>query len=161
VIVAGVEAGGENGDEPWGGEHGGQGQEGKQPGEQAVQFEEQGGAIDAVPFGKHRHEGENHGVDEHGIQGIQRTYGHGQRICLRVGAEQVGGESNAHEADDVAGDDTGSDGEAAAHQGTLHSASQDSFGKRRGWEIRRQKSPQTTPAGDAISRYRTGSSTEN
>ena len=112
-----------------------------------VQLQEQGGAIGALPRGEHGHEGEDHGVDEHGIQRVQRAHGHGQGIRLRVRAQQVGSQGHAYEADDVAGDDARPDGQPAAHQRALHRPSQDSFGKDRGWRIRTQSRLKPREAG--------------
>ncbi len=62
----------------------GGGDGGKDPGEQTIKLEQQGGARRALAGRQHGDERENHAVDQQGIQRVQRTHSHSQGIGAAV-----------------------------------------------------------------------------
>ena len=93
--------------------------------------EEERGAFLALCRGEHGDEGEDNAVDQHRIEGIERAQRHRKRICAAVGAEQIGHDRDARDAQQVAGQDTGDDGQPAAHQWAFYRAREDALGVER------------------------------
>ncbi len=62
------------------------------------------------------HIGEDDAVDQDGVERVDGPHADRQGVGLQAGAEEIGGEGNAREADGVAGEDSEDEGEPAADQ---------------------------------------------
>ena len=116
----------------------------KGPDETARQLEKKRGALCPLRGRKQRDESEDDAVDQHRIQSVQRAHRNGQGIGRAVRAQQVCDQRHPADAQHVAGEDAGNDGQATAHQWAFHGAGDDAFrvnGRRwfRGIQSRPQK----------------------
>ena len=78
--------------------------------------EEKRPACSTFAHHQHGHEGEQHGVQDDGIQCVEGADGDGQGIGARVRAEHVGSYADAEETSAISEEDAGSHYSAAANQ---------------------------------------------